>query len=884
VSLESLRLKYGRIVPGVTMPLVGRASPRTPVLVALITLSLVPLALLGISMYRATVQAIQTDAFRRVELASGMMRESIEASYANLARDLLDTVALADVVVGSGRLAGAFGNLAAEPEEEERLKKGLLSYYTANRVAPSAATMDASESSAEQFVESYGTGGIVLQDRYVRTNPHVATSKHLMDDAEDGSEYSAAHVGIHPFMRSIKERLRLHDILLVDATSGAVMYSVNKGCDFGATFEAAPFRDTGPARAVREILTRDEGNAFSCVDYGGYPTAGDAPVLSLASPIRGEGRPQGVLVFLVPVDRVDALVTKLGGQGTRISYEIYGSGAWSWGTDQATFAAGRRLFATADLRRQFEERLVQRGGMAGGDGGGTRFLCGPSTVTICGEARSEPVEWTLLAMTPESEVTASAATVKLFGQTVFGGTALGILASSIVIARLLTRRHAEQVRLAEMVTNTSVQLIQADPRLVVTYMNPASRQTLVDHPSITKVDPSGILGSGLAMVFGRSPEDCEFMMQPDQLPRSEQFVCGDEVLDVHVSAIRDRHGDFLGPLLTWSVITDKVHAAERERELLAQVVATKDSLEYSQACLQRGVDALSKAFAAASQGDLTETIADQEDEHLAHLVGNANEMMASLRELIGGISDAAEQYGEGARMIAESAASLSEGAQNQSASIDEITSSIEQLAAAVGLVSGRAVSCRTHADRTAKLARAGSQAVRDAIESMKAIHSSSEQIRDIITIISDITSQTNLLALNAAIEAARAGEHGLGFAVVADEVRKLAARTSEATADITQLINESTTRIQKGASLSEIVGGSLDSIVSAAETTAVEVGEIALSSESQATHAGEVQKAVTNASQTVENNAAAAEELAASAEQLGAQAQGLRGLVRRFRL
>nr|WP_160286273.1 methyl-accepting chemotaxis protein [Pseudomonas knackmussii] len=92
--------------------------------------------------------------------------------------------------------------------------------------------------------------------------------------------------------------------------------------------------------------------------------------------------------------------------------------------------------------------------------------------------------------------------------------------------------------------------------------------------------------------------------------------------------------------------------------------------------------------------------------------------------------------------------------------------------------------------QTVEVMRELANRMQEAVNGIEALDKQSQIIGTIVKSISSIADQTNLLALNAAIEAARAGDQGRGFAVVADEVRQLASRTSEATVEISKVVEQ----------------------------------------------------------------------------------------------
>jgi len=147
-----------------------------------------------------------------------------------------------------------------------------------------------------------------LQYYYLADNPNPVGKKHLLNQAPDGSQYSALHARYHPIFRNVIEKFGYYDMFLIDP-EGNVVYTVFKETDFLSNLQTGPYKDSNLARLVAKVQTAKERDYAWIEDFEPYTPSYGAPAAFIAAPIFNGSTLIGVLAFQLPVDDINAVMT-----------------------------------------------------------------------------------------------------------------------------------------------------------------------------------------------------------------------------------------------------------------------------------------------------------------------------------------------------------------------------------------------------------------------------------------------------------------------------------------------------------------------------------------------------------------------------------------------
>ena len=399
---------------------------------------------------------------------------------------------------------------------------------------------------------------------------------------------------------------------------------------------------------------------------------------------------------------------------------------------------------------------------------------------------------------------------------------------------------AEWAALTQMLDGMPVNVMTLElEHFTIDYVNQTSLKTLgpLEHLLPCKADQ--LLGQCVDIFHAHPENQRRILSDPANLPYQTTIQLGDEVLELLVTPIFDRDGNYTQPMLTWSVVTAKTKLDAAAKKLTQMVdkmpinvmtlnpddftidyinktsLDTLRPLEHLLPCkvdeilgqcfdifhhnpshqrnilanpsnlphranIKLGEETLSLSISAINDADDNFIGAMLNWEVVTGQVKFADEVT----NVVETVSSAATELQTSSQAMSSTAeetnnqaAAVAAAAEEASVNVQTVASATEELAATLTEV-GRQVT------ESAKIASNAVDEARATNEKVQGLADAAGKIGEVVVLINDIASQTNLLALNATIEAARAGDAGKGFAVVASEVKSLASQTAKATEDI----------------------------------------------------------------------------------------------------
>ena len=524
------------------------------------------------------------------------------------------------------------------------------------------------------------------------------------------------------------------------------------------------------------------------------------------------------------------------------------------------------------------------------------------------------------------------------------GEYLGAMVSWSVVTEKV-KQEAAAARLMSMLDEMPINLMTCDPvDFKIDYINKTSIETLRPLESLLPCKAEDMLGQCVDIFHKNPAHQRGILSNPANLPHNAVIQLGEHYLDLNVSAIKGQDAEYLGAMVTWAVVTDKIKQEAQTERLMNMLdempinimtcdpvefkldyvnntsIRTLRPLEHLLPCkaddlLGQCVDIFHKNPAhqrgiLGNPANLPHHAVIQLDEHfldlnVAAINSNDGEYLGAMlswsvvtdqinianrvKDVVDVVASAATELDATAQTMSAGAEETSVQAGNVAAASEEASTNIQTVATATEELTASVAEINTQVSESARIAANAVEEADRGNATMEGLSQASERIGEIVSLISDIAAQTNLLALNATIEAARAGEAGKGFAVVASEVKSLATQTAKATDDISAQINQmqgaTSEAVEAIVAVRQTIGQMSEistAIASAMEEQGATTSEIARNIQEATSGVNDVTSNITGVSTSAQQTGESATEVLRASRELSTQGEALRAEVETF--
>ncbi len=296
---------------------------RTQLTIAFLVCGIVPLLVSGIINYRTAGQglnttntkgstALRTAAANRLIAVREIKKQHLLDYFDTVKNQIVQLSSDGLVVEAMRDFKKAHGAYTTEtnvkPEEIQNMKKDLLSYYT-QEFLTEYKKHNTADLDVNKIVNQLDDTSVVLQHDYIKANPHPLGAKDEYLRSSKQTSYNELHDKFHPSLRSFLKTFKYYDIFLVDSKTGNVVYSVFKELDYCTSLINGPYANSGIGEAFRKANATNASGEFCFIDYQQYLPSYSSPASFISAPIFEDGNKIGVLIFQLPLYRINEVMT-----------------------------------------------------------------------------------------------------------------------------------------------------------------------------------------------------------------------------------------------------------------------------------------------------------------------------------------------------------------------------------------------------------------------------------------------------------------------------------------------------------------------------------------------------------------------------------------------